>query len=315
MPLLQRIRTMAAKIETTVGSVESLTAAEGVYNAYDLKIDGEIEVETREAQGSFNFLPGVPGPHAGSMSFKTDMGWDGSAMPKWASVLMTACGFVESTQVFTPRSEALGSNVKSVTIGVYENGLYKKLAGAVGTFKINCPAGKICMIEWDFKGVWQSVTDAAIIAPTYPTDLPIRFASATITYNSIEQCVENFTFDAGNEIILRECPDTVAGYKSGLIVDRKPMITINPEAQLVATENRYAHWMAGSEYAFSVVLDGPAGDVSNGTIEISAPKAQIMNIKEGSRNKLLIDDVELMCNKNGATKDQEVSITFTDKVD
>ena len=315
MPLLQRIRTMAAKIEGTIGTPEALTGAEGVYNAYDLKIDADLTVEERQAQGSFNYLTGVPETRGGSCSFKTDMGWNGTTMPNWATVLMTACGYVESTQVFTPRSEGPGATVKTATLAIYEDGLFKSLAGAVGTFKINAPSGKIIMIEWDFKGVWQPVTDVAIIAPTYPTDKPLRFGSATITYNALDQCVENMTFDAGNEIILRECPDTAAGFISGLIVDRKPMININPEAQLVATEDRYGDWLAGNEYAFSCAFDGPTGVVTNGSVTVSAPKAQIMKVTEGSRNKLLIDEVELMCNKNGATADEEVSITFVDKAD
>jgi len=315
MPLLKRIQTMAAKIETTIGTAETLTAAEGAFNAYDLEIQAEIDVEQREAQGSFNYLSGVPGPYAGSMTFKTDMGWDGAAVPSWASVLFPACGFTESAQVYTPVSEGPGSNVKTATIGIFKDGVYKKLAGAVGNFKINAPSGRIIFVEWEFKGVWQSVTDSAIIAPTYPTAQPLRFASSTVQYNSVDQCVENVTFDAGNEIILRECPDTASGYKSGLIVSRYPMININPEAQLVATEDRYGDWTAGNEYAFSCAFDGPTGAVSNGNVTLSAPKAQIFNVQEGDRNKLMIDEVELMCNKNGANADEEVSITFTDKVD
>lgn len=315
MPLHKRLQTMAAKIETTVGTAETLAASEGVYNAYDLKIDADIPMEDREAQGSFNYLSSVPGPRKGTMSFKTDMAWDGSALPTWASVLFPACGFVATAQVFTPRSESLGSNVKSATIGIFENGRYKKMAGAVGTFKIVCPAGKMVMIEWGFQGVWQAPTDSALIAPTYPTALPMRFGSATITYNSVAQIVENVTYDAGNEIIMRESAATAGGYISGLIVSRKPKITANPESVLVATQDVYGIWLAQTEYVFSCAIDGPTGLVTNGSVTISAPKAQITSIKSGDRNKLLVEEIEWSCNKNGATKDEETSITFVDKAD
>lgn len=315
MPLLKRVQVMAAKVETTVGTAESLTATEGVYNAYDIECNGEIEIEERESQGSFNYLPGVSGAQKGKMSFKTDVGWDGSTIPAWASVLLTCCGFVESSQVFTPRSEALGSNVKSATIGIFQNGRYKKLAGAVGNFKIVCTSGKMVTIEWEFQGVWQAVTDTAIIAPTYPTATPSRFGSATVTYNAIDQIVESVTFDAGNEIIMREDPSTAAGYISGLVVSRKPMITFNPESVLVATQDVYGYWLSGAEYAFSCAIDGPTGIVSNGSITIAAPKAQVVNVQGGDRNKLLVEEIELCCNKNGSTADQEASITFTDKAD
>ena len=315
MPLLKRLQVMSAKVETTIGTAETLTATEGVFNAYELSIQASIDVEERESQGSFNYLSGVPGARQGKMTFKTDLGWNGTTMPTWASVLLPCCGFVESTQVYTPRSEGLGANVKSATIGIHQNGIFKKLAGAVGTFKIVCPAGKVAMIEWEFTGVWQAVTDTTIIAPTYPTDTPIRFASATVTYDSVVQVVENVTIDAGNEVIMREDPATAGGFISGLIVSRKPMITTNPEATLVATDDPFGDWLAASEAVFSCGLDGPTGLVTNGTIVISAPKAQIINVQEGDRNKLLINEIEMSCNKNGATANQELAITFTDKAD
>lgn len=312
MALLKRKRVMAAKVESTPGTAETLTASEGAYNVYDLVMQAAIDVEMREAQGSFGHLSGVPGARTGTASFKTDIGWDGTAtLPSWATVLLAGCGWVNSAGTVTPRSEAPGSNVKTLTIGGYVDGLKKVIAGAVGTFKVVCPAGRNAYIEWEFTGVWQAPTDTALIAPTYPTtDLPIRYASATSTYNSVALAVENVTFDAGNEIALLESPATAAGFSYGIITDRYPLITCNPESVLVATQDRFGAWLAATEAEFSVTLDGP----SNATLEISAPKAQITNVQEGDRNKVVIDDLEFKCNKNGATADQELSFVFTEAV-
>lgn len=308
MPLLKRRRVMAAKVETTIGTAESLTGAEGAYNAYDLMIQATIPVDQREAQGSFNYLSGVPGARMGKATFKTDMGWDGTAtLPTWATVLMAGCGYVNSSGTITPRSEAPGSNVKTLTIGGYVDGLFKSIAGSVGNFKIVCPSGKQCLIEWEFTGVWQGPTDVALIAPTYPTALPIRYSTATTTFNSVAMCVQQFTFDAGNEVILRECASTAAGYISGLVVNRYPKANANPESVLVATQDRFGIWLAPTEAALSVTLDTP----TNSSLVITAPKAQITNLQEGERNKLVTDEVEWMFNKNGATADQEVSLVFT----
>lgn len=318
MPLLKRLRTLAAKVENTIGTAESLTASEGAFNAYDVICQANIDMEDREAQGSFDMLSPVVGAQSGTLTFKTDLAWDGSAVPSWASVLLPGCGYVESTQVYYPTSEAPGSNVKTLTIGVFQDGLYKLLAGAMGTFKLTANAGKMAMIEWTFTGVWQAVTDSALIAPTYPTDKPLRFGNSTITWLTVAQCVEQVTFDAGNEVILRECPDTIAGYKSALIVSRKPEITFNPEQQLVADDagsDKYGDWIAGTEGVFSCAIDGPTGVVSNGNVTFAAPQAQITNVQESDRNSLVVDEVTLACNKNGANKDQDVSITFTDKAD
>lgn len=309
MPLLKRKRVLAAKVETNVGTAETLTATEAGFNAYDVTIQPSIEVSQREAEGSFNYLTGTPSGRMGTCTFKTPV-YIGASLPAWASTFLPACGWVDSSNVFTPRSEALGSNVKSVTIGVYEDGKVKKIAGAVGTLKIVCPTGKEAYIDWSFQGVWQAVADATLLSQTDATDLPVRFASATCTYDSVAQKVESVTVDAGNTIVMREDPTTAAGYISGIVTSRYPKITANPESTLVGTDDHYGDWLAATEAAFAVTLNGP----SSSSLAIAAPKAQIVNSQEGDRNGLQTDDIEWVCNKNGATADQELSLTFTMEV-
>lgn len=309
MPLLKRKRVLAAAIESTPGTAESLSASDGVFNAYDIIAQAQLPVEQRESQGSFGRLPGVPGPRAGTLNFKVDCGWDGTAtIPTWASVLLPMCGWVNSSGTLTPRSEAPGTNVKTGTLATYVDGVKKMLAGAAGNWRLVLPAGRMAYLEFAFTGVWQPVTDVSLITPTYPTALPLRYASATTTFDSVAQCVEQMVFESGNEIKLRECGGSAAGFDYALIVDRTPKITANPEAALVATDDRYGDWLAGTEAALSVVLDGP----TDADITLSAPKAQYMNVQEGEREKLVIDDVEWQCNKNGATADQELSIVFNE---
>ena len=312
MPLLKRVRTIAAAVEAAIGTPETLAAAQGVYNAYDIAINASIEVEQREAQGSFDRLSGVAGARQGTMAFKTDI-YIGAVMPAWASVLFPACGYVATGAVFTPRSKAPGTTTadpRTVTIGVFEDGFYKRLAGATGNFKIVYPSGKKAFIEWEFQGVWQAPANATLIEPTYPTDLPIRFATGTATYNMVDLQVENITFDAGNEIVYREDPTTAAGYISTLITDRMPKITANPESVLTGTQDRFAMWLAATEAAFAITLAGP----DSSALVLSAPKAQIVNNQEGDRSKLQVDDLEFSCNKNATTKDADVSITVTVEV-
>lgn len=312
MPLLKRKRVMAAEVETTIGTAATLTAPDAAYNAYNVMIQPTIAVEDREGQGGFGYLSGVPGARQGVATFRTDLGWDGTVTePSWASVLLPACGWVDASGVFTPRSEAPGANVKTLTIGCFLDGVFKSIAGAVGTFQLVLPSGRMGYIDWTFTGVWQAPSDVAIIAPTYPTASPIRFAAATATYDGVAQRVEQITIDAGNEVVMREDPSTAAGYISGIITNRKPIISAAPEASLVATDDPYGDWIAASQAAWSIVLDGPTGALTDASITISAPKAQILNVQEGDRNRIVTDDIEWMCGKNGATQDQELSITFT----
>ena len=306
--MLTKLAVLAAKIETTIGTAIAVTAADAAFNAYDVKISADIPFKRREAQGSFDSLTGTLGAYSGKCTFKIDVEWSGTGIPAWASTFLPACGYVASSQVYTPRSENPGTNVKTLTMAAYKDGVVKQIVGAMGTFKIVAKSGDIVTFEFEFTGVWTGNTDAALLDPTLPTPNALRFASSTITNNAVAQCVEQVSFDAGNKVILRECPSTAAGYISALITDREPKITINPEAQLVADEDRYGDWLSGTERAFSCAIDGP----TDSAMTLAAPKAQYMKVEDGDRNGIAIDDIELMCNYNAGTKDEDVSLTFTD---
>jgi hypothetical protein len=306
--LLSKVRAFAAKVEATAGTVEALTAAEGAYNTYNLKIQPQIDVATREAQGGFGRISSVPGARKGIATFRTDAGYTGSAIPTWASVLLPACGVVASSTTFTPRSEIPGSNVKTVTIGGYVNGKFKSIYGAMGNARFIMVAGQLIYIDWTFTGIYADESDVALIAPTYPTtQTPLRFAGGATSWNSANVCLQQATFDFGNVVTGRECTTSVAGYDSFVVTDRIPKVTGNPEAKLVATRPVYNQFISMTEAALSFTLDGPG----NSTIVISAPKAQIVNgPQEGERNGIVTDEIEWQLNKNGSTADQEFSIVF-----
>lgn len=308
MTLLKRKRVLAAKIETTVGTAIALTGTDASFNAYDIMIQPEIEVEEREGQAGFGMLSSVVGGYKGKATFKIDCGWDGTATePAWADTFLPACGLVKTGQVFAPRSEAPGANVKTLTIGAFCDGIFKSICGAAGTFKLVCPTGRMAYFEFEFQGVWVPPTDVAILAPTYPTALPLRYASSTTTFASVALFVENLTLDCGNEITMRESPATVGGFHSAIITNRNPKVTANPEAKLIATRDPNGQFLAMTEGILTWGLDGP----TNAVLTTAAPKAQLIKAQEADRNNLVTDDLEWQLNRNGSTVDEEFSMTFT----
>ena len=308
MALLKRKRVLAAKIETTSGSAESLTSAEASFNCYDIEIQNEIDMSPREAQGAFNMMPSVPGAYRGKVTFKHDLSWDGTATePTWADTFLPACGLVKSSQTFYPKTEAPGSNVKTLTIGVYVDGMFKSIRGAAGNVKFNFPVGRAAFAEFEFTGAWVAPSDVAIISPTYPTASALRYATSTTTFNSVALLLENLVFDVGNEVMMRESPANVAGYLGGIITNRVPKVTCNPEAKLVATRDVYGQLLAMTEATLSWTLPGP----TNSLMTFAAPKAQVVKATEGDRSNLVTDEIEFQLNRNGSTVDQEFSILFT----
>lgn len=306
MPLLRRKRVLAAKSETTIGTPISLGASDAVFNVFDATIQQGIPFIGREGQSSFAPITGSLGAYMGTLTFSTDLIPGSGAVPAWASTLLPACGYVVSTATYTPRTEAPGSNVKTLTMGLYENGLYKQIHGAMGTFVVRFVAGEPVRIDWTFTGIWSDPSDVAIIAPTYPTVMPLRFVSSALDLGGATTLkVREVTIDAGNEVVLREDSTTSTGYVSALITGRRITGTIDPEAELVATKDFYTELTTLVEQELEIVL-ASAGIGAT----FNLPKIQFTNIQEADRSGIQVDNLEFQANRSAAAGDDEMSIIF-----
>ena len=309
MPLLKKLSVLAAKIETTSGTAESLTASDAAYNVFDLSMQPNIAMTERTGQGAFSQLPAVRELTGGTCSFRTEVYGSGAGgVPGWASTFLPACGWVNSAGTFSPRSELPGSNVKTLTIGAYINGKRHLMRGCSGTFTLNYETGKLASINWTFTGVWSSTSDVSILAPTYPTALPLRVANATFTIGSWSPCFQNLSIDAGNEVFLRECATNTdgSGYATAVITGRKVTGSINPEAELIATRDNYGDWIGSTERAFSLAIQNATDKVT-----IAMPKFQITNLQDGDRNGVVTDEITFQANRSAAAGNDEMTIAFS----
>jgi hypothetical protein len=308
MVLLARRRVLAAKIEATPGTAETLSASDAVFNPYNIVTQNETELEARVASAGFANRASVTGAYRGSIAFRHDVQWDGTATETaWADTFLPACGWVKSGQVFTPRTEVPGANVKTITIATYVDGVRKLLRGAVGNFSLVCPVGRNAYFDFTFQGVWDNPTDTGLLTPTYPNDPSLRYAASTTTWDGAAICNETITLASNNEIVPLECEANVAGIGYMLITGRRVTVTGNPFARLVASDPRHADYLNMTEGILTFGIDGPTTSV----LTFSAPRAQIVSISEGERNGFIVDEIEWQCNRNGSSLDQEASLTFT----
>jgi hypothetical protein len=308
MPLLRRKNVLAAKIEVTSGTAESLVAADAAFNVFDLAMTPNVAFTERPGNGSFSHMPAVRELMGGTCTFRTEIYGSGAGgVPGWASTFLPACGWVNSAGTFTPRSELPGSNCKTLTIGAYIDGVRHLMRGCSGTFTLNYETGKLASINWTFTGVWSSTSDVTILAPTYPTALPIRVANATFTIGSWSPCFQSLTIDAGNEVILRECATNTdgSGYGTAVITGRKVTGSINPEGETLATRPNYDDWIASTERAFSIAIQNATDKVT-----VAMPKFQIQNLQDGDRNGLLTHEISFQANRNAAAGNDELTIAF-----
>lgn len=305
--LLLKKTVLGGKIESTIGTAEALAAADCTINAYNVVINPETEVEQREGQGGFGKLASIPGARRGRATFSVDLAYDGSTVPAWASTYLPACGLVLSTATYRPRTEVPGSNVKTVTIAAFIDGVRRQIYGAVGNARFILPTGRMGRIEFDFQGVYSDEADVAIPSSiNYVNTLPLRVAGGATSWASSNICLESATIDLGNVITARECSTSAAGIDSFVITDRNIRVTGNPESKLIATQNRYGQFRDSTEGILSFTIAGP----TTSTVVFSMPKAQIVAKPMGDRNGIMIDQIEWQANKNVDTADEELSFTF-----
>ncbi len=305
--LLLKKTVLGGKIESTIGTAETLAAADCTINAYNVVINPETELEQREGQGGFGKLASIPGARRGRATFSVDLAYDGSTVPTWASTYLPACGLVLSTATYKPRTEVPGSNVKTATIAAFVDGVRRQIYGAVGNARFILPTGRMGRIEFDFQGVYSDEADVAIPSSiNYVNTLPLRVSGGATSWASSNICLESATIDLGNVITARECSTSAAGIDSFVITDRNIRVTGNPESKLIATQNRYGQFRDATEGILSFTIAGP----TTSTVVFSMPKAQIVAKPMGDRNGIMIDQIEWQANKNVDTADEELSFTF-----
>lgn len=320
MPLLKTNRLLLAKLESTVGTAESLADADGQFCVYDIEINPNIDFQQRTQQGNMSHLAGKTGAESCQLQFKMNLYGDGaSGLPDWAELFLPACGMIRkaATQVYSPSSKGVGvagggadtATPRSLTMGVYEDnaGLKKVLTGATGNMNIAFASGQMVVLNFSFSGVWQDVTDnTALPAPTYPTDLPLSTLGAVMTLGGVSTpCWNSLTIDLGNEVSLRPCATKAKGFVSSLITARRMTGQLDPESTQVGTFDPYNDWTDSTESALSLaVSDG------TDTITFAAPKLQFTNVQEADRNGMQTDTISFQLNSNSSAGDDELTITF-----
>lgn len=320
-PLLTRKRIVAAKVESTVGTAASLTAAEAAYNFFDAKIVPNIDYAERPGQGGFSPLPGVLAGLKGTFTGRIELfasgtpeSSGGESVPAWAKVLLPALGIIQSgaiSPIFKPSSlspaggsDALGP--RTITIGLFQDGKFVGLSGCMGNAVFTFAAGKVVAIDLTYQGVYVAPTDVALIAPTYPAPDPLHFESAAMTLGSLTPLVDTMRIDLGNTLVMREDANQASGYLNALITGRRINGTMNPEAKLKADYDAEGIWLARTTQALAF----SCGTVAGKKCSFAAPALSFTNVQQGDRNGSVTNEIAFQLNRSASAGDDEFTITF-----
>lgn len=314
--MLTRRRVVAAKVETTEGTGVALAAADGGILAIDPKFEADITMHPRPQIGaSMSPYADLPGGRMAKMSFGVELigagtAYSASNVPEVGKYLR-ACGFSE-TVVITGGAETvtyapLSTGMPALSIGLYEDGLYKRMVGARGNVKFSSKVGEAVIANFEFTGVLDTITDVALIVPTYEDTLPSVLLAATFTVGGYAAFIQGFDIDMGNAVQLREDINKAAGFISAQLTGRRPTGKIDPEAVLVATHDWYGKWLAGT---LGVLTIGPLGSTQYKKVKLSAPAAQYTKIADADRGGIAIADTSFLLTRSAAAGEDELSILF-----
>lgn len=303
-PLLTRKKVIQVKIEAEKGTEETSGLVD--VRVYGLDIKPTAPFEERKGSGLYlgHDEAGVLAEQSGTCTFSAELRGNGTAaMDAGLAQLLPACGLKNTSETYQVTSSH--ANHETLTINVYEDGVKKILFGAMGNVTFEGDTGKRMMCNFEFFGIWKAVTDVALPAYAPSSEAAPKIGSGTFTLATETIRISRFSLNIGNNIVPLMDANQASGIGYYAITDIDPVLSMDPEADLVAGYDYNGIWLAGTEGAVSLVIGSGAGK----EITFTIPKFQYREIPEGDRDGVQIYDVTGQCNHSSG--DDAVAIAVT----
>jgi len=311
----ERRMLFAAKIETTEGTRIAPAGADADMLIHDVTFTADVaQFDRRPIQQTNWPVASIPGGRQAKITFKAELKGSGAAgtAPKIGK-LIKAAGFGETVVVSTSVTyDPIIVVIPTLTIDLFSlpesgNNIRASLKGCrCSGFKLPAPVGSPGLIELEFSGVYDGVTDQAALTPTgLETTKPPAFLSGAFTCQAFSPKVSKVDLDLGLEGTYRSDVSLAEGYLSYALTAARPMLSFDPEKELIVTHDYYGLMLSGTEASMTYKFGATAGNI----VTISGPKAQYLKVTDGSRNGLGIFNVEAKL--NGSVGNDAIKIAFT----
>jgi hypothetical protein len=283
MALLTRKRLLLAKTESNYGQ----SAAPDGTNAMlvsNLEVSPlEIELLDRELITPYlGNTEKVVGQRMVQVNFDVELAGSGTAgtAPQWGPV-MKACGFAEALVGASPGPASVtytpvSSSFSSVTLDFNADGNKHLVTGCRGTATINLNAGEIPKISFQMMGIYNAVTAASAVTPTFANQAdPVVVNSVnttSVSAFSFSACLESFSLDLANETPFRQlagCTQQV------LITQRAPSGEISIEAPIVGSGAGQKDFFAAVSAQTLGAITWQHGQTAGNIITFNAPTCNL----------------------------------------
>lgn len=314
--LARRLSHLGAVQETTMGTnvLSSVTAALANLTVLNATFNPRsfFSDTVREPIGNAQDTLVAPvGKQAGDFSFECEVPTYGTPASNPALLLSTMAGMSVSSTVATMESSS--SERKTWSMKLWEaqssasnEARIKALHGCAADMTLMFEVGKAVRAQFAGMGCWNAIVDGTI--PSGPTNtLPMVARGMTVTVGgtAVAEC-SKIEVKLNNTVELVEQIQSSTGYKFAYVAGtQRPTVTMDPNARLVATFDHFGLLLAGTSAAIVIsVTDGTR------TLQIDVGAAQRINISDGERTGLRVDNLEFAACRTG-TVDEQLKLTFS----
>lgn len=321
------VETVKGTINTNAGPpvVEALTDADFAIIAYDIQATTQFGRFDRDTQKAYlSKLPGIVGTTAAQISFTCEVrhSADTTTLDVWERALQ-ACGFVLSGSTIKPTSN--GDEQKTVSIqvalGAFGSGSNEAVLftakGCAGTVTFEGRVGQPLLARFTFTGVYAGVTTGTLRVPTQETGIPGIFQGVSATWGGASRVLSTINLDVGNSVVLRESVNASSGLLHAVITDRRPTGSIDPDLELVATEDFYGQLANNTTkaLAFAVTTTNATNMTGDTTRDLTFTlgDCRVTNVNDANRNGIQVAgiDFEIVDTSDSTTPDGDITIVIS----
>lgn len=185
----------------------------------------------------------------------------------------------------------ISTGFKAATVASYEDGFVKSARGVRANHTLQGNLGQPLMCRAECMGAGHDSTDTALFAaPDFDNTEPEPFQVTNLVLGSFNPRFTQLEINMNNTLAMRRDAGTaVEGLIACLITDRDPSGTLDCEAELAATKNFYGELFGTTLQYMALTVGSTPGNI----VSIIAPKTQIQNVSDGSRDGIALMSLEL----------------------
>jgi hypothetical protein len=291
-----------------------MTDVSGVATALAALIDAESTLTASAVAGviTVTFAAGAVATVTTSGTTAIPLGASGAEItPTWAGDLVVGQEWIVSLYElgYMYRPESDQTNVESITLYVYKDGVLHKVTSCSGTFTLTGESGSIGQAQFEFQGNYlPPVEEPTPLDAVFEQTIPVQVELAQMSINGdADFCAQSFTYALANTLNAKECMNALDGFDGYSITDREPTAALNPEA----TYEAFHGWWEIFSDAVQIPLHTRVGTTAGNIVRIYAERANFTGLTYGDRNNSVTLEAAFQLNGLSAAGDDELRVAFT----